>query len=52
MAVLDLSRGSKPTVWMSDFNGALREANEEEKIHRSWNRHNLRQKERLLKMDL
>lgn len=52
MAVLDLSKGSKGTVLVNDVNGVLREASEEETIHRSWNRHNLRKKERLLKMNL
>ena len=52
MAVLDLSKGSKGTVLVNDVNGVLREASEEEAIHRSWNRHNLHKKERLLKMNL
>ena len=52
MAVLDLSKGSKGTVLVNDVNGVLGEASEEETIHRSWNRHNLRKKERLQKIHL
>ena len=50
MAVVDISKGAKQEVLMSDVDGLLRKASEEEKIRRTWNRHQLRDNEYLLKM--
>ena len=52
MAVVDISKGAKQEVLMSDVDGLLRKASEEEKIRRTWNRHQLRDNEYLLKMGL
>ena len=37
---------------ISDHNGKVRQATEEEELHRSWNRHNMRSNEYLMKMGL
>ena len=52
MAILDISKGAKGELLISDHDGKLRPATEEEKLHRSWNRHNMRRNEYLLKMGL
>ena len=52
MAIMDISKGAKNKVYISDFDGTLREPTEEEDIHRSWNRKALRNNKRLLKMGL
>ena len=52
LAIVDISKGAKKTVLISDHDGKLRQATEEEKLHRSWNRHNMRSNEYLMKMGL
>ena len=52
MAVVDISKGAKQEVLVSDADGLLRKASEEERIRRTWNRHELRNNEYLLKAGL
>lgn len=52
MAVMDISRGANNKLYISDFDGHLREPTEEERIHRSWNRKELRNNKRLLELGL
>ena len=47
LAIVDISKGAKKTMVISDHNGT-----EEEELHRSWNRHNMRSNEYLMKMGL
>lgn len=52
MAIMDISKGAKNHVYISDIDGTLREPTKEESIHRSWNRHALRNSKRLLDLGL
>ena len=49
---MDLSKGAKRQVVISEYDGSLRKPTEEEAVHRSWKRDELRKSERLLQKKL
>ena len=52
IAFVDVSKGARKKLVISDLDGLLREANKEELIHRSWKRKELRKNEYLLRKGL
>ena len=49
---MDISKGANQRVVISDHDGTLRKPTEEELLHRSWRRKDLKKNDRLLRMKL
>lgn len=52
IAFMDISKGANQRVVISDLDGTLRKPTEEELVHRSWRRGDLKKNDRLLRMKL